>query len=55
MNSVRVYGQLQDVCRSLDAAEDHAIAAYVEFAMSLIEEKYGAFSGDVDPAAPGTS
>lgn len=41
MNAFSVYAQLQDACRALDAAEDHAIAAYVEWAMTLMAEKYG--------------
>ena len=41
MNAIRVHSLLQDACRALDAAEEHAIAAYVGLAMALIEEKYG--------------
>ncbi|MEG3084145.1 hypothetical protein U1707_10875 [Sphingomonas sp. PB2P12] len=40
MNASSVYALLQEACRALDAAEDHAIAAYVGCAMTLIEEKY---------------
>ena len=50
MDAGRVYAQLQDVCRNLDAAEDHVIAAYVEFAMSLIDQKYCLFE---DPVSGG--
>jgi len=41
MGATRVYGLLQEACTALEATEDHAIAAYVGFAMALVEEKYG--------------
>lgn len=41
MVATRVYSLLQDACLALEATEDHAIAAYVGFAMALVHEKYG--------------
>lgn len=40
MNAKWVYSLLQDACEALDAAEDHAIAAHVGYAMSLVRDKY---------------
>lgn len=50
MNASSVYAKLQDACRALDAAEDHAIAAYVGVAMTLIEDKYGVIADQCDAA-----
>jgi hypothetical protein len=41
MAATRIYALLQEACAALEASEDHAIAAYVGFAMALVEEKYG--------------
>ncbi len=51
MDAFRVYSQLQDARRALDAAEDHAIAAYVEWAMTLIDRKYGVAPDRADATA----
>ncbi|MGU3389298.1 hypothetical protein [Sphingomonas sp. M1A8_2b] len=51
MNASSIYAQLQDACRALDAAEDHAVAAYVEWAMTLLAEKYGLADDRVGAAA----
>ena len=50
MVATRVYALLQEACAALETAEDHAIAAYVGFAMSLVEEKYGLDQGALDLA-----
>ena len=41
MAASRIYALLQEACAALETSDDHAIAAYVGFAMSLVEEKYG--------------
>lgn len=41
MAATRIYALLQEACAALETSEDHAIAAYVGFAMALVEEKYG--------------
>lgn len=41
MNATRVYSLLQEACRALEDAGDHAIAAYVGLGMALVQEKYG--------------
>lgn len=41
MNAMRVYSMLQEACRALEDAGDHAIAAYVGTGMAMVEEKYG--------------
>lgn len=41
MAATRIYALLQEACAALEMSEDHAIAAYVGFAMALVEEKYG--------------
>lgn len=41
MTQLRVYALLQEACRELDSAGDHAIAAHVGYAMTLIEAEYG--------------
>lgn len=51
MDAFGVYAQLLDARRVLDAAEDHAIAAHVEWAMTLLDRKYGVAS-DRSDAAP---
>ncbi len=40
MNAARTYTLLQEACRALEAAGDHAIAAYVGVSMAMVQEKY---------------
>jgi hypothetical protein len=51
MVATRVYALLQEACSTLEKSEDHAIAAYVGFAMALVEEKYGVGHDHLDAAA----
>ena len=37
----RAVAASDEACAALETSDDHAIAAYVGFAMSLVEEKYG--------------
>lgn len=37
MNATRVYALLQEACRMLEEAEEHAIAAYVGHGMTMVE------------------
>lgn len=41
MDADTVYLLLQDACKQLDNAGEHAIAAQVSYAMHLITERYG--------------
>lgn len=41
MNAPQIYSMLQEACRALEDAGEHAIAAYVGQGMALIDEKYG--------------
>lgn len=41
MDADRVYALLQEACRMLEGADDHAIAAYVGQSMALVQAKYG--------------
>ncbi|WP_156348160.1 hypothetical protein [Sphingomonas sp. Leaf38] len=50
MIATRVYALLQEACSALETSEDHAIAAYVGFAMALVEEKYGVGQDHLDTA-----
>ena len=40
MDAMRVYALLQQACRLLEEGEEHAIAAYVGHAMTLIDHRY---------------
>lgn len=51
MNAIRVYSLLHDACQTLDAAEDHAIAAHVGFAMALLQQKYDIDETQMDQSA----
>ncbi len=48
MNATRVHSLLHDACQALDAADEHAIAAYVGLAMTLLADKYGIGVEDAD-------
>ena len=50
MVAIRIYALLQEACSALETSEDHAIAAYVGFAMALVEEKYGVGHDHLDIA-----
>lgn len=36
-----IYALLQRACHALEARRDHAIAAYVDHCMNLIDARYG--------------
>lgn len=44
MDAARAYALLQEACRMLEDAEEHAIAAYVGHSMTLVEARFA-----VDP------
>lgn len=48
MVATRVYSLLQEACLALETSEDHAIAAYVGFAMALVQDKYGVGQDHLD-------
>lgn len=50
MNADRTYSLLQEACRALEDAGDHAIAAYVGMSMALIHEKYGVGQDHLEPS-----
>lgn len=50
MSAMRVYQLLQEACTLLETAEDHAIAAYAGFALTLVAAKYGIEHDQADPA-----
>lgn len=41
MDPQRIYSLLQQACRALDESGEHAIAAHVSYAMSLITDRFG--------------
>jgi hypothetical protein len=49
MNAARTYELLQEACRALEPAGDHAIAAYVGVSMAMVEEKYLVGHDHLDP------
>jgi hypothetical protein len=51
MVATRVYSLLQEACLALETSEDHAIAAYVGFAMALVHDKYGVGQDQLDTAS----
>lgn len=53
MDADRVYALLQEACRMLEGAHDHAIAAYVGHAMALVQAKYGVGRDHLDALEPG--
>lgn len=50
MNADLVYSLLQQACRALEKAGDHAIAAYVGQSMALVQAKYGVGRDHLDPS-----
>ena len=53
MDALRIYSLLQEACRALEQAGDHAIAAHVGHGMAMIEEKYGVGKDHLDSLHPG--
>ena len=49
MNAARTYDLLQEACRALEAAGDHAISAYVGVSMAMVQEKYRVGRDHLDP------
>lgn len=49
MDAGRIYGLLQEACRALEDAGDHAISAYVGASMAMIQEKYAVGQDHLDP------
>jgi len=45
MDAERVLALLADACLTLEQAGEHAAAAYVGHAISLLEDRYGAAQG----------
>lgn len=41
LDAVRVYALLQEACRALEDADEHAISAYVGQSMAMIEQRFG--------------
>jgi hypothetical protein len=41
MNAMHIYSLLQEACRALEDAGEHAMAAHVGLGMALVQEKYG--------------
>lgn len=48
MSTAEIYAKLQDACRELEQAGDHAIAAMVSHSMAMIEAKYGIGTDHLD-------
>ena len=53
MNAFEVHGLLHKACEALDDEGDHAIAAYVGLALSLLVDKYGISTDDAENQADG--
>lgn len=52
MDALRIYSLLQEACRALEDAGDHAITAYVGHSMALVHERYGVGQDHLDIPAP---
>ena len=52
MDALRIYSLLQEACRALEHAGDHAIAAHVGHIMALVQEKYGVCEDHLDISDP---
>jgi hypothetical protein len=48
VSTAEIYATLQQVCRELEGAGDHAIAAMVSHSMAMIQAKYGVATDHLD-------